>query len=188
MGETVAKRLTRDGYQVLGRFDSRTNALDAIVHTTLPHDAFEPRALASLSAAEWLRLAEEPVEQGIATLQTAHPRLRRGGRFIFVLPSIAVDGAAGLVPLATAAEALRALAKSAARRWAAGGITVNVVAADVFAYGAEHLRGTDVDRGESAFGVGPEDVADSVMLLLAPEAARLTGTTLIVDGGALMAP
>nr|WP_237534388.1 SDR family oxidoreductase [Streptomyces sp. SID3343] len=166
-------------------------AVDAVVYTLLPDDAFTPRPLASLAAADWDRLAEEPVRWGLTVLQVAHEYLLpRRGRFVFVLPSIALEGGAGLVPLATCAESLRALGKSAARRWAAAGITVNFVVPDVFAYGAEELRGTDVDRGESVLP-GPStagDVADTVALFLAPEAGRLTGATLTVDGGALMTP
>ncbi|MGC0420714.1 SDR family oxidoreductase [Embleya sp. AB8] len=167
------------------------DAVDVIVHTLLPGDAFVPRALAALGDDEWRRLAEDPVRHGLTVLQVAHGLLApRRGRFVLVVPAVALEGAAELVPLATAAEALRALAKSAARRWAADGITVNIVTPDVFAYGAEHLRGTDVDRNEAVLP-GPRttrDVADAVALLLAPDAARLTGTTLIVDGGALMTP
>jgi 3-oxoacyl-[acyl-carrier protein] reductase len=167
------------------------DAVDAIVYTLLPEDAFTPAPLAAMSARRWHELAERPVEQGLTVLQAARDLLRaRTGRFVTVLPSVTLEGGADLVPLATAAEALRALAKSAARRWADAGLTVNFVVADVFAYGAEHLRGTDVDRGEAVQDPPPTpaDVADAVALLLAPDAARLTGTTLIVDGGALMTP
>jgi NAD(P)-dependent dehydrogenase (short-subunit alcohol dehydrogenase family) len=166
-------------------------AVDAVVYTLLADDAFTPRPVAGLSAADWDRLAEEPVRWGLTVLQVAHEYLLpRKGRFVFVLPSVALEGGAGLVPLATSAESLRALGKSAARRWAGVGITVNFVLPDVFAYGAEQLRGTDVDRGEAVL---PEpgtasDVADTVALFLAPDAARLTGATLTVDGGALMTP
>ncbi|WP_406282865.1 SDR family NAD(P)-dependent oxidoreductase [Embleya sp. NBC_00896] len=231
MGEAVAERLARDGYDLIlcdprdpreaaGRIakaggtvlpvsgpledpeelcrtlapvlrEAGHDAVDAIVYTLLPDDAFTPRALAGLSPAQWQRLAEDPVRHGLTVLQPARELLLpRTGRFVLVLPSVALEGAADLVPLATAAETLRALAKSAARRWAADGITVNFVTPDVFAYGAEHLRGTDVDRGEAVFREPstPRDVADAVSLLLDPAAARLTGTTLIVDGGALMTP
>ncbi|WP_406298429.1 SDR family oxidoreductase [Embleya sp. NBC_00888] len=167
------------------------DAVDVLVYTLLPADALLPRPLATLTEAEWHRLAEDPVRHGLTVLQVAHELLApRRGRFVLVVPAIALEGAADLVPAATAAETLRALAKSAARRWAVDGITVNIVTPDVFAYGAEHLRGTDVDRGEAVLP-GPStarDVADAVSLLLAPAAARLTGTTLIVDGGALMTP
>jgi len=167
------------------------DAADAIVYTLLGDDALVPRALAGLSHDEWTRLAEDPVRDGLTMLQVARDLLvPRVGRYVLVVPTVAIEGGADLVPLATATESLRALAKSAARRWAPLGVTVNMVTPDVFAYGAEHLRGTDVDRGEAVFPepTTPADVADTVALLLAPDAARVTGTTLIVDGGALMTP
>ncbi|MFI6581896.1 SDR family NAD(P)-dependent oxidoreductase [Embleya sp. NPDC050493] len=171
--------------------DAGHDAVDVLVYTLVAAEAFTPRPLATLTGAEWQRLAEDPIRHGLTVLQAAHEVLApRRGRFVLVVPAVALEGAAELVPLATAAETLRALAKSAARRWAADGITVNIVTPDVFAYGAEHLRGTDVDRGEAVLpGAGTvPDVVDAISLLLAPAAARMTGTTLIVDGGALMTP
>ncbi|MEU0938734.1 SDR family oxidoreductase [Embleya sp. NPDC059267] len=171
--------------------DAGHDGVDVLVYTLVSVEAFVPRPLAGLTGAEWQRLAEDPIRHGLTVLQVAHEVLApRRGRFVLVVPAVALEGAAELVPLATAAETLRALAKSAARRWAADGITVNIVTPDVFAYGAEHLRGTDVDRGEAVLpGAGTAaDVADAMSLLVAPAAGRLTGTTLVVDGGALMAP
>ncbi|MGW0657591.1 SDR family oxidoreductase [Streptodolium elevatio] len=168
--------------------------VDLVVHAPYTPGSATPGAVVDLSPQDWDRLAEEPIRHGLTALQGAHPLLTpTGGRFVLVAPSVAIEGGAGLVPLATAAESLRALGKSAARRWARDGVTVHLLAPTVFALDAEAegLRGTDVDRSESALGedaMSPQAVADVVLLLCAPGARHLTGSTFALDGGALMVP
>lgn len=170
------------------------SGVELVVHAPYTSGSAVPRALVDLSPADWDRLAEAPVRDGLAALQGAHPLLAATrGRFVLVVPSVAIEGGAGVVPLATAAESLRALAKSAARRWARDGVTVHLLAPSVFALDpeAEALRGTDVDRSEAALdadAMSPEAVADVVLLLCEPGARHLTGSTFALDGGALMMP
>ncbi|MGR7001211.1 SDR family oxidoreductase [Yinghuangia aomiensis] len=155
----------------------------------------EARPVVDLSPAEWDRPAEGPVRDGLAAFRHAHPRLKAaGGRFVLDRAERGDrgrlrTGAAGH----TAAEALRALGKSAARRWARDGVSVHLLTPTVFALdpAAEALRGTDVDRSEAALGadsMSPEAVADVVLLLCSPRARHLTGSTFALDGGALMVP
>ncbi|WP_436786697.1 SDR family oxidoreductase [Yinghuangia sp. YIM S10712] len=182
------------GTQAPGRAHSPDAGVDVVVYAPYTPGSARPRALVDLSPAEWDRLAEEPVRDGLAALQAAYPLLTASrGRFVLVAPSVAIEGGAGVVALATASEALRALAKSAARRWAADGVSVHLVAPSVFAMDpeAEALRGTDVDRCEApldAAAMTPEAVAEVVHLLCAPGARHLTGSTFALDGGALMMP
>ncbi|MDI2128116.1 SDR family oxidoreductase [Yinghuangia seranimata] len=175
------------------------DGVELVVYAPYTPGSALPRAVVDMSAQEWDRLAEQPVRDGLAALQAAHPLLkaaaeRRGeARFVLVAPSVAIEGGAGVVPLATAAESLRALAKSAARRWARDGVAVHLLAPTVFALDAEAeaLRGSDVDRSEAALGaeaMSPEAVAEVVLLLCGPGARYLTGGTFPLDGGALMVP
>src|SRR5204862_6561468 len=90
-----------------------------------------------------------------------------GGRIIFVMPSLSLVGAVGLVPLTTALEGVRALAKSAARQWADHGITVNCVVGDI------ELR---------------EEIAGVVGFLASEAGGAITGQTIVVDGGSMMLP
>jgi 3-oxoacyl-[acyl-carrier protein] reductase len=84
------------------------------------------------------------------------------------------------VPLATASEAQRMLAKSAARRWGGDGITVNVVTARVGG-------GGDAARTVPARDPG-DGVAAAVVWLASAAAAAITGATIGADGGGVMAP
>ena len=113
----------------------------------------------NMDEAEWDRRAEAPVRAALWTAQAAYPHLRqRDGRLILVCPTVALEGAAGLVPFASAAEAQRQLAKSAARRWGAEGITVNVVCPAVAAL-APALAGTDADRVTASLPDGDDPLA-----------------------------
>jgi 3-oxoacyl-[acyl-carrier protein] reductase len=90
-----------------------------------------------------------------------------GGRIIFVMPSVSLLGAVGLVPLTTALEGVRALAKSAARQWAQHGITVNCVVGDI------EMR---------------DEIAGVVDFLSGDAGGAITGQTIVVDGGSVMLP
>lgn len=118
----------------------------------------------------WASRCEGLLQLGLHVVQAAHELLAGGGRLIFVLPDVGITGAADHVPLATAVEGLRALAKSAGRQWADRGITTAAV-----------LTSSDPDE------VDVDAVADVVVALLGPAGEALTGVTLPV-GTTLMVP
>jgi len=166
-------------------------APDVAVFAAIDPAWLHPRPVVELDDAEWERRAEAPVRAALWTAQAAFPYLRRrDGRLILVCPTVAMEGAAGLVPFASAAEAQRMLAKSAARRWGGEGITVNVVspAVDVF---VPSLAGTDAGRVPPSLpdsGDPLAGVATAVVWLASREASAITGATIGADDGALMAP
>ena len=171
-------------------------SLNAVVHAHVPPAALESRPLTDVPDDEWQALADEPVRSLLRTLQAARRHLRPGGRVVVVVPTVALTGDAGFVPLATAGEAQRVLAKSAARSWGSADITVNAVAASRAqllgaAPGADGPEGgSHLDAGAlaPADGESEDDVVAAVALLLEPAASRLTGATLAADGGVVMAP
>jgi len=166
-------------------------APDVAVFAAIDPAWLEPRPVVGLDEAGWEGGAEAPVRAALWTAQAAFPHLRqRDGRLILVCPTVAMEGAAGLVPFASAAEAQRQLAKSAARRWGAEGITVNVVSPTVSAL-APALAGTDADRVAHSIpdaGDPLAGVAAAVVWLAGREASSITGATIGADRGALMAP
>jgi NAD(P)-dependent dehydrogenase (short-subunit alcohol dehydrogenase family) len=165
--------------------------LDVAVWAHLDVTLLQPAPVVGMMEAEWDQRAEAPIRSLLWWLQAVHRRLRRGdGRVVVVTPTVALEGAAGLVPFASAAEGQRLLAKSAARRWGREGITVNMVAPSVTAL-APALAGTDAGRGIGTLPPTEDplaEVAAAVVLLCSPHAARITGATIAADGGALMAP
>jgi 3-oxoacyl-[acyl-carrier protein] reductase len=152
------------------RTDVDGGPVDVVVHVADCSGA--RRALIDVDEDAWDAAAEAPVRALLKTLQRAHPVLVSDrGRLVVVLPAAALEGATGLVAEATGWEAMRVLAKSAARRWVDDGVTVNVVCVPL-----------DAHHGDS------HAVADSVVLFARLEAAHLTGATVVVDGGQLMLP
>jgi NAD(P)-dependent dehydrogenase (short-subunit alcohol dehydrogenase family) len=167
-------------------------APDVAVFAAIDPDWLDPRPVVGMDDAEWDRRAEAPMRAALWTAQAAFPHLRqRDGRLILVCPTVAMEGAAGIVPFAAAAEGQRQLAKSAARRWGAEGITVNVVSPGVSAL-VPALAGADAGRVRPSLpdpGADPlAGVASAVVWLASREAAAITGATIGADDGALLAP
>ena len=106
-----------------------------------------------------------------------------------MVPTTGTNGAAGLVPWATAIEGARSLTKAAARAWAPAGITITsvAVAPSLLAPGAtERLERPGLPP--MSFGHLP-DVADLAALLVAlldPAWGKVTGATIPFDGGSWM--
>lgn len=147
-----------------------------------------PSRLTDLDLPAWIEAAEQPLAAGFGHLLEARRRLRDGrGRIVLVAPTIGVAGAAELVALTTVGEGLRAMAKSAARQWAAEGVLVNtlVVPLEVLrpstAPLTQHLAPPAV--------AAPDGAAIGAMLAMAMQApAALVGATISLDGGSVMAP
>ncbi len=209
LGRGIADAL-RDAGAAVGEVDddrllTRADAVDAfaevarshggavriVVHAAMPDIAFEHVAFERVDDARWHGVWEVALQGAIHVLQAGYEQMRgRGGRFVFVTPTVSMSGAAGLVPYTTAIEGQRLLAKSAARQWGPEGITVNCLAP-----APEHVpigvESTAVSLAPPALG-GPGDVrADlgPIVVFLAGDASHaLTGATLSVDGGVWMAP
>jgi 3-oxoacyl-[acyl-carrier protein] reductase len=188
----VAARIV-DGLAALGldaHAEERppTGPLDALVHVA------DAGPLADVPFAEtnedaWDRGAEAPIREALLAFQAAYRGFDgRGGSIVAVLPTIAVTGAAGLVPFASACEGIRQLAKSAARAWGGEGVRVNCVTLPIDNWGFDG-RPVPNRYGPSLPGRnGDADVAGAVALLLDPRGAGVTGATVGVDRGTVLAP
>jgi 3-oxoacyl-[acyl-carrier protein] reductase len=158
---------------------------DVVVFAHLEPSSLHARPLTQTSDDEWDRAAEAPVRLAIQVAQAAY---RRRARLIYVCPTVAIEGAAGYSALAGASEAIRALAKSAARRWGAEGITVNVVAPSLADLVPDAAR-TDAGRTAASLPLHDQDpLGEAVVWLAGRYAAGITGATVAADRGAVMAP
>ena len=165
--------------------------VSALVHVCGDDASLASRSLASTDVDVWNRGCERVVWRALTSLQAAHAVLSRrgGGRVVMVTATAGLSGAAHAVPLVAALEGTRSMSKSAARQWGAAGIAVNCVAVplDLLA---------PADAGLTSF-LPPAalstddtlgDVAGAVAFLAGPDSHGITGATLLVDGGAVMAP
>jgi 3-oxoacyl-[acyl-carrier protein] reductase len=166
---------------------------DAVVHAFVDPAALTTEPLADTAEADWDRRCEAMLRAGLYCCQVTGRELSaRGGRLVLVTPTVALTGAAGLVPYVTAVEGMRAMAKSAARQWGEWGVTVNCVAPPVelmVAAGAPAPAGLAL--APRALRRDPDaraDVAPVVALLVSDAAHLVTGVTIPVDGGIVMAP
>lgn len=116
---------------------------------------------------------------------------QRSGRIVNMASIVGITGNAGQTNYAAAKAGIIGFSKSAAKEFAARGITVNVVApgfieTDMTAVLSDNLKEAmlkDIPLGR----IGkPEDIAQAVNFLVSDEAAYITGQVLRVDGGMSM--
>ena len=169
--------------------------IDVAVLAWIDPVAFESRSAVSLTEDDWDEMCERTIRASFVLLQQVHAVVRDGGRVVLVLPTVAATGVAGLVPLCTAVEAVRVMAKAVARRWGVRGVTVNTIEVEIGPY----LRGdAPVDDsvphvpvlGQPSLGErsAVDDVVALVDLLATPGADALTGALLVADRGTVMQP
>ncbi len=148
------------------------------------------RPAMQLTLKHWRRCLETNALALNLLAQQATPLMRQGGRII----AISSLGASRAIPqyafIGASKAALEALARSLAQELGPQGIRVNVVSAGVVDTDAlkyfpnrEQLLSEYARRTPAGPTLTPEHVADAVYLLCQPEAAMITGHTLVVDGG-----
>jgi enoyl-[acyl-carrier protein] reductase III len=143
-----------------------------------------------LTLKHWRRCLETNALALNLLAQQAVPLMPAGGRII-ALSSL---GAARAIPqyafIGASKAALESLVRSLAQELGPRGIRVNVVSAGVVDTDAlkyfpnrDQLLAEFARRAPAGPTLTPEDVADAVYLLCQPEAAMITGHTLVVDAG-----
>jgi NAD(P)-dependent dehydrogenase (short-subunit alcohol dehydrogenase family) len=181
----VAAGLTAAGFDVAPAYP---RVFDALVHVPDLAVAAVRTTVAQTDEAEWDARGEALLRDALHACRTAFGAMHgRDGRIVLVTPTVGLVGAAGLAPLALAAEGMRTLAKTAARQWGNDGITVNCVAPSLDVLGIAHdVEGTVAP----ALGRTPDcgDLITVIASLLREVGRAITGTTITVDGGVVMAP
>lgn len=181
------------GTAALARAHDILGGIDALVWAWADPDTASPMAIGEMSPERWAALAEDPLHRILLFFKLGHAALReRGGAAILLLPSLAMTGAAGMVPWGTAAEGQRSIAKAVARKWGALRITVNSLAvpATLFVPAAADLT---LDRpGLPSLSLSAPtlraDVAPLIASLVTPAWRAVTGVTIGADGGRWMTP
>lgn len=117
---------------------------------------------------------------------------RRTGRIVSIASIVGVTGNAGQANYAAAKAGLIGMSKALAQEVAPRGVTVNIVAPGFVATPMtdklnETQKTTLLSRIPLARMGAAQDVAAAVVYLASDEAAWVTGTTLHVNGGMLMA-
>ena len=148
------------------------------------------RPALELTQKHWRRCLETNALALNFLAQQAVPIMPAGGRFV----AISSLGASRAIPqyafIGASKAAMESLVRSLAQELGPRGIRVNVVSAGVVDTDAlkhfpnrEQLLEEFAKRAPAGPTLTPEQVADAVYLLCLPEAAMITGHTLVVDAG-----
>ena len=203
VGRAVASRLEAEGFRVRasGRRDgdlSRADAARALVEGTVADlggldlvvngasAGFRPKPVAEVSEADWDEALGATAKGSFFVTQAAAPYLRRSelGLVVMIEDVAAYDPWPSFAPhcAAKAAQAMltRVLARALAPEIRVCGVAPGPVAV---AREQEERRAAETLLGRVG---SPHDVADAVMYLVS--ASFVTGTSLVVDGGRLLAP
>jgi len=143
-----------------------------------------------LNLKHWRRCLETNALALNLLAQLAVPMMPQGGRIMSISSLGAVRAIPSYAFIGASKAALESLTRSLAQELGPRGIRVNVVSAGVVDTDAlkyfpnrEQLLAEYARRTPAGPTLTPEDVAGAVYLLCLPEAAMITGHTLVVDGG-----
>lgn len=146
------------------------------------------------SLEDWRRSLDDNLTSAfLCTRAALRPMLKqRWGRVITISSVVGVTGNGGQAAYAAAKAGLLGLARSTAREVASRGITSNVVApgfieTDMTSRLNEELRSSILNQIPLRRMGKPEDVAAAIVYLASDAASYVTGQTLCVDGGMVMA-
>jgi enoyl-[acyl-carrier protein] reductase III len=143
-----------------------------------------------LNLKHWRRCLETNALALNLLAQQAAPLMPAGGCLLAISSLGAVRAIPSYAFIGASKAALESLARSLAQELGPRGIRVNVVSAGVVDTDAlkffphrEQLLAEYARRAPAGPTLTPEDVAGAAYLLCLPEAAMITGHTLVVDGG-----
>ena len=167
-----------------------------VVFCYVDESAFVPAPIIEMDERAWDAAGERSLRAALVTLQEVHRNIVDGGRVILVLPTVGAVGVAGLVPLCSAVEGIRVMAKAVARRWGARSITVNTIEVELSAFilGDEPVGDRILPAvstlGAAALPAGSavDDVIGLIGMLSTEAAGAVTGALLVADRGTVMLP
>lgn len=204
-----ARQLREAGHDVLpvlGDVRDRAAAIDAVERALVAFGRLDilvnnaqilapPMPFVDQDDAHIHGIVESGLYGTIHFMQAAYPALKRDGGAVINLGSGAgAIGNIGQASYAATKEAIRGLSRVAAREWGRDGIRVNVICPAAnspsmtawFAERPEELEALLAQTALNRFAEPFEDIGQLVVFLASPD-CFLTGQTLFIDGGQLMA-
>lgn len=168
-------QITRDHGRLWGLVNNAGIGKPGLLATMSPADIAQMIAV-NLTAP---LLLSRQVARGLMTV--------REGRIVSISSIIARTGFSALTAYAASKAGLEGMTRSLARELGKRDITVNCVAPGFMAtemtYGYDEDQMASIRRRAPLGLTEPADAAGAVAYLLGPEAARVTGTVITVDGG-----
>ncbi len=178
-----AQRLAATAVDLLGKIDILVNNAGANL----------PQAIDQIRDEDWDRLVELNLTSCMALTRALAPgmRERRWGRVIHISSIMGLASTAGRNVYSATKAALLGLARASALDLGASNITVNCIAPGPFAtempmsiLSPEQQAALAARTALNRWG-RPEELAGPALLLASEAGSFITGTVLVVDGGAL---
>lgn len=168
--------------------------VDILVNNAAIFSTLKRRPFEAIDAAEWRRVMEVNTLGIFLCCRAVLPALkaRGGGRIINISSGVAFKGNPGMAHYVASKGAVVSLTRALATELGPSKILVNSVApgltlSDGVLENPELLEGArdfSVRTRALAREMTPQDVVGAVAFLAGPDAAFITGQTIVVDGGA----
>jgi 3-oxoacyl-[acyl-carrier protein] reductase len=195
IGRAIVEAFAAEGARVVVSARQAYGGLDILVHCAA--DAAMSR-VAEMSDAVYDAQVHANIHSLFWIAKDALPLLTKAkdkGRLIYISSGTANRSfTPGLIPYMASKAYMNAFARGLANEVGRDNVLVNVVEPGLIASDRmrEHLADATAAKIASAFPIArvglPSEIASAVLYLASPEASYVTGTTLLVDGGATMAP
>ena len=156
---------------------------NAAIYATLTRSPFE-----EIDEAEWDRVMAVNLKGPWQVVRACSPLLREGARIVNIASATVMSGSAQWAHYVASKAGVIGLTRVMAKELGVRGITVNAVAPGFTLTEASHSLISDaesygVDRGSIKRPIHPDDIVGAVEFLASPDAAFVTGQTMVVDGG-----
>jgi 3-oxoacyl-[acyl-carrier protein] reductase len=176
----------------LAAIAERHGRLDALVFAHVPPAAAQPVRMDSMTDVHWQAVWEDTMRAMIYSLQAAYAQFLQAapprGRFVVLIPALAMTGGPEYSATAAMAEGQRLMMKSVARQWGPEGVTANAVtvANSVLLPGVPDFEYSLAERALGRTGEPADDIGPVIGFLCSEAARFVTGTTLFCEGGLWM--
>ena len=174
---------------------ARADRLDAFVHNATSRRSSEPNQVEDISEDVWEDHASVTLRAAYSCARAALPKLRAArGTLILMTSPAGMEGSRMLPAYGMVKGALRGFAKSLAREWGPLGVRVNLVSPLALTPAMENAIREDPPLAArlaqrvplGRLGDAETDIGVAVAFLVGPDAAYVTGQTIVVDGGRFM--
>lgn len=162
--------------------------IDVLVNNAALYAGITRAPIEQLDPAEWDRVMAVNAKGPWLMTRAASPHLGAGSSVVNIASATVMSGSAQWAHYVSSKGAVIALTRVMAKELGAREITVNAIAPGFTlteaSYG--HMADADsygVDRGALRRASTPEDIVGAALFLAGPDAAFISGQTLVVDGG-----